>query len=63
MSAEAVLRSGGIASRRAGDVLVAPFPEELGKGVWLFSESSNASALCDLNRQSRVSARLFVFSM
>ena len=44
-AAEAVLRSGGLPSRRAGDVLVAPFPEELGKGAWLFSESSNASSL------------------
>jgi hypothetical protein len=40
---EAALRGGGLASRRAGDVLIAPFPQELGKGMWLFSENSNAS--------------------
>jgi hypothetical protein len=34
---EAALRSGGLASRRAGDVLIAPFPEELGRGAWLFA--------------------------
>jgi len=42
--AEASLRSGGLSSRRAGDVLIAPFPEELGKGMWLFSESGDISA-------------------
>jgi hypothetical protein len=40
----AALRSGGLASRRAGDCLVAPFPDELGLGAWLFSEDSNACA-------------------
>ena len=40
---EATLRSGGIASRRAGDALVAPFPQELGKGAWLFSEDSTST--------------------
>jgi hypothetical protein len=39
---EATLRSGGMPSRRAGDVLVVPFPDELGQGMWLFSESSRA---------------------
>jgi hypothetical protein len=43
---EATLRSGGIASRRAGDALIAPFPEELGKGAWLFSERSNSAIVC-----------------
>ena len=33
---EAALRSGGLSSRRAGDVLVAPFPDEIGQGAWLF---------------------------
>ena len=42
-AAEAALRSGGLSSRRAGDVLVAPFPDELGTGAWLFSEDSRAS--------------------
>jgi hypothetical protein len=37
---EATLRSGGLAFRRAGDCLIAPFPEELGKGAWRFSERS-----------------------
>jgi hypothetical protein len=40
---EAALRSGGLAFRRAGDGLIAPFPEELGKGAWLFSERSNTT--------------------
>ena len=40
---EATLRSGGVASRRAGDALIAPFPEELGKGAWLFSERSTSA--------------------
>jgi hypothetical protein len=35
---EAALRGGGLSSRRAGDSLVAPFPDELGRGAWLFSE-------------------------
>jgi Glyoxalase-like domain len=41
---EAALRNGGLPSRRAGAVLVAPFPEELGTGAWLFSERSDVSA-------------------
>ena len=41
---EATLRSGGLPSRRAGGVLIAPFPGELGEGAWLFSETSGASA-------------------
>ncbi len=40
---ESVLRSGGLSSRRAGDVLVAPFPDELGKGMWLFSENERST--------------------
>jgi hypothetical protein len=40
---EAALRKGGLSSRRTGDVVVAPFPEELGNGAWLFSENSQAS--------------------
>jgi hypothetical protein len=40
---EATLRSGGLSSRRVDDVLVAPYPEELGKGAWLFSERGDAS--------------------
>ena len=42
-AAEAVLRGGGLASRRAGDILVVPFPEELGKGAWLFGEDNQIS--------------------
>jgi len=42
-TAEAVLRSGGLSSRRAGDVLVAPFPEELGKGAWLFASTPHST--------------------
>jgi hypothetical protein len=40
---ELALRSRGLSSRRAGDVLVVPFPEELGQGMWLFGENSQAS--------------------
>lgn len=40
---EAALRQGRLSSRRAGDIAVAPFPEELGRGAWLFSERSDAS--------------------
>lgn len=40
---EAVLRAGDVGFRRAGEVLIAPFPEELGKGAWLFSENRQAS--------------------
>jgi hypothetical protein len=35
---EALLRGSGLQARRAGDCLVAPFSEELGKGAWLFAE-------------------------
>jgi Glyoxalase-like domain len=41
--AEAALRNGGISSRRVGDCLVAPFPEALGHGAWLFATSSQSS--------------------
>jgi hypothetical protein len=44
-AAEAALRSGGLASRRAGAILVVPFPEELGKGAWLFGEDNQISIL------------------
>ena len=36
---ETPLRQSGIPARRAGDCLVAPFPDELGRGAWLFAES------------------------
>jgi hypothetical protein len=35
---EAVLRRGGITPRRAGDQLIAPFPDELGAGAWILAE-------------------------
>jgi hypothetical protein len=38
-TAEASLRKGDIPSRRAGDCLIAPFPEALGCGAWLFAAS------------------------
>jgi hypothetical protein len=38
-AADAILRQGGLAPRRAGDGLIVPFPEALGQGAWLFSES------------------------
>jgi hypothetical protein len=40
---ELALRSRDLPSRRTGHVLVVPFPEELGQGMWLFSENSQAS--------------------
>jgi hypothetical protein len=40
---EAALQRGGLSSRRAGDILIAPFPEELGKGAWLFSAGGSPS--------------------
>lgn len=41
--AEASLRKGDLPSRRAGGFLIAPFPEALGSGAWLFSEDSRAT--------------------
>jgi Glyoxalase-like domain len=40
--AEMVLRDGGIAARRAGEVVVAPFPADLGTGAWVFVERAEA---------------------
>lgn len=40
---ELALRSRDLPARRAADVVVVPFPEELGNGMWLFSENSQAS--------------------
>jgi hypothetical protein len=37
---EAVLNTAGLRSRRLNDTLIAPFPDELGHGVWLFAERS-----------------------
>jgi Glyoxalase-like domain len=42
-AAATVLRQGGLSSRRIGDGLVVPFPEELGQGAWLFGESGSLS--------------------
>jgi hypothetical protein len=39
-AAEALLSHAGLRTRRADDCLVAPFPEELGQGSWLFAETS-----------------------
>jgi len=36
-TAERALRQGGINPRRAGDQLIAPFPDELGAGAWIFA--------------------------
>ena len=38
---EAMLQQSGLRSRRVGDCLVAPFPEELGTGAWLFAEQNH----------------------
>jgi hypothetical protein len=35
---EACLTQAGLSSRRADEALIAPFPEELGQGAWLFAE-------------------------
>src|SRR5262249_37581060 len=35
---ENILRRGGVAARRSSEGLVAAFPEELGKGAWMFVE-------------------------
>jgi hypothetical protein len=35
--AEAALRRGGLACRRAGDQIIARFPDELGNGAWAFA--------------------------
>jgi hypothetical protein len=37
-TADHVLRRGGITPRHAGNHLVAPFPDELGAGAWIFDE-------------------------
>jgi len=39
-TAEAALRRSGIAARRDGDRLVAPFPDALGIGAWVFAEGA-----------------------
>jgi hypothetical protein len=39
--AEAALRRGGLPMRRSARVLVAPFPQELGLGAWLFVEDES----------------------
>lgn len=40
---EAMLRRSGLRVRRVADCLVAPFPEALGTGAWLFAESNRFS--------------------
>jgi hypothetical protein len=35
---ETMLARAGLRTRRSGDCLVVPFPEELGQGAWLFTE-------------------------
>jgi hypothetical protein len=37
---EVMLKRAGLRTRRAGDCLVVPFPQELGQGAWLFSQKS-----------------------
>jgi hypothetical protein len=39
----AMLARAGLRTRRVGDCLAVPFPEELGQGVWLFAEKSEFS--------------------
>ena len=40
---EATFARAGLRTRRVSSYLVAPFPEELGQGGWLFAESGDAS--------------------
>ncbi len=40
---ERLLQRAGIRTRRVGECLVAPFPDELGTGAWVFAESSDVS--------------------
>src|SRR5262249_2532177 len=40
---DAIFARAGLRTRRVGDCLVAPFPEELGHGIWLFAEKSEFS--------------------
>jgi hypothetical protein len=40
---DAILARAGLRARRTGDCLVAPFPEELGHGAWLFTEKGKHS--------------------
>ncbi|HEY6259201.1 MAG TPA: VOC family protein [Xanthobacteraceae bacterium] len=42
--AHRVLREGEISMQRIGSCLVAAFPQELGRGAWVFSEPKTASA-------------------
>lgn len=42
-AAAAALHAGGLGSRRVGATLVAPFPEELGRGGWFFGEAGQPS--------------------
>ncbi|HEY7301717.1 MAG TPA: VOC family protein [Xanthobacteraceae bacterium] len=40
-----LLRNNGVRARMAGDCVIALFPEELGKGAWLFAEESQVTPL------------------
>jgi hypothetical protein len=40
--AERTLHAGGLAVRRKGPMLIAPFPPEVGLGAWLFVETASA---------------------
>jgi hypothetical protein len=40
---EAMLVRAGLSTRRAGDCLIAAFPDELGRGAWLFAEKGEFS--------------------
>ena len=40
--AEQVLSAGGLVTRSAGPMLIAPFPRELGLGAWVFVETPSA---------------------
>jgi hypothetical protein len=42
-TAAAILRRNGLQSRRIADVLIVPFPDELGRGAWLFSQTDQRS--------------------
>ncbi len=42
--AEAMLIEGGLSARRLGQSVISAFPEELGRGAWLFSCANDAGA-------------------
>ncbi len=40
---ETIFANAGLHTRRMGQALVAPFPDELGHGVWMFAQAAQAA--------------------